>query len=411
MNENEKQYEDQEEKLKKIYQVKKELEKELEKKGIKLPEKAEKKEKVRVVYKPDYEIEKLSVSINSLNNWFDIVINDIDLSNEKLAYFFELRLSNKNVLEYCNQFGLMHLLRGDYQKAERMFKINKNNFDSQINTGFLKIIRKDEDTFSYLSDLIEKYPKNGLSYLTMGLYFLREKNYAQSYKFIEVANKVLDYSYINIALNLYNKETQKALSFMSKSYLEGKAKKILNLLNYYIAILTEDTEKAGSTSSMLREGNSACEKCVRVLSTSQVVEVPQYCMLYERVLFEIGKPKSYSLEDSELYEVLFYKYYSDNDVRNFNSLCKKIQYSFDKIPIALIPSIETQPKPVFKLFSIPKTAIKVNLKGPAYFDNFKTLFNEITKQFGKSFTFHLDLPFFEALRLIFGWRICQLIYH
>lgn len=407
---NEKQNEKQEDKLKKIYQVKKELEKELEKKGIKIPEKEEKKEKVKVIYKPDYEIEKLNVSINNLNNWFDLVINDIDLSNQKLAYFFELRLANKNIQEYNNQFGLMHLLREDYQKAERMFLINQNNYDSQINLGFLKIIRKDEDSFNYLSDLIERYPKNGLSYLTMSLFFLKEKNFNQSYKFIEVANKLLDHSYINIALSLYDKDIQKALSFMSKSYLEGKAKKALNLLNYYIAILMEDTEKASSTSVMLRDGDTACEKCVRMLSTSQVVEVPSYCMLYERVLFDIGKPKSYTLENSELYEVLFYKYYNDNDLKNFNNLCKTLQYSFEKIPISLIPSTEPKGKPIFKLFSIPKNAIKVNLKGPTYFENLNTLFREMNKQFGKSFTFHLDLPFYEALRLIFGWRICQFLY-
>ncbi|CEP78984.1 MAG: hypothetical protein WBH84_05220 [Defluviitoga tunisiensis] len=407
---NEKQNDKQEDKLKKIYQVKKELEKELEKKGIKITEKEEKKEKVKVVYKPDYEIEKLNVSINNLNNWFDLMINDIDLSNQKLAYFFELRLANKSIQEYNNQFGLMHLLRSDYQKAEKMFLINYNNYDSQVNLGFLKIIRKDEDSFNYLSDLIEKYPKNGLSYLTMSLFFLRERNYAQCYKFIEAANKILNYSYINIALSLYDKDIQKGLSFMSKSYLEGKAKKTLNLLNYYIAILMEDTEKASSTAVMLRDGDTACEKCVRMLSTSQVVEVPLYCMLYERVLFDIGKPKTYSNDDSELYEVLFYKYYNDNDSRNFNSLCKKIQYTFDKIPIALIPSIEPKGKPVFNLFSIPKNAIKVSLKGPTYFENLSTLFTEMGRQFGKSFTFYLDLPFFEALRLIFGWRICQFLY-
>lgn len=59
----------------------------------------------------------------------------------------------------------------------------------------------------------------------MSLFFLRERNYAQCYKFIEAANKILNYSYINIALSLYDKDIQKALSFMSKSYLEGKAKK------------------------------------------------------------------------------------------------------------------------------------------------------------------------------------------
>ena len=84
---NEKQNDKQEDKLKKIYQVKKELEKELEKKGIKITEKEEKKEKVKVVYKPDYEIEKLNVSINNLNNWFDLMINDIDLSNQSLLIF------------------------------------------------------------------------------------------------------------------------------------------------------------------------------------------------------------------------------------------------------------------------------------------------------------------------------------
>ena len=44
----------------------------------------------------------------------------------------------------------MHLLRSDYQKAEKMFLINYNNYDSQVNLGFLKIIRKDEDSFNTL---------------------------------------------------------------------------------------------------------------------------------------------------------------------------------------------------------------------------------------------------------------------
>ena len=146
-----------------------------------------------------------------------------------------------------------------------------------------------------------------------------------------------------------------------------------------------------------------------MLSTSQVVEVPLYlCYMRECCLILANlKPILTTIQN-------YMRFCSTNIITIMTHVILivsvKIQYTFDKIPIALIPSIEPKGKPVFNLFSIPKNAIKVSLKGPTYFENLSTLFTEMGRQFGKSFTFYLDLPFFEALRLIFGWRICQFLY-
>ncbi|MDK2906813.1 MAG: hypothetical protein PWQ66_774 [Petrotoga sp.] len=399
-----------ENKLQNLYKIKEEIEKELEKKGIRRPDTQQKKKTTRTIYKPDYEIEKLSVSINNINNWFDLTIYDIDLSNEKLSYFFELRLSHKSLQEYSNQFGMMHLFRNDFQKAESFFE-RKNDINSKINKGFLKIIRDDEDANKYFTELISTHPKNGLVYLTLSLFFLKRKDFYNAYKMIKLANSFLDYSFINMGLIAYEKDFQKSLSFLSKAYLEGKAKRVVNLINYYVSLFISDSEKALSTLALLKEDKTPCIKCIKTLSSSEKVEPPSYCPFYERILFQTGNPKPYKAEDSELYEILFYKYYQEKNIQQFNLYAKKIERYFNNVPLIFLPSTETTSKKVITdLFAQHKTGIKINLKGPNYYDNLNRAITDLKTKYQKNFTFFLNLPFYEALRLLFGWRLCQYLY-
>jgi hypothetical protein len=399
-----------EDKLRNLYKIKEEIEKELEKKGIRKPDTQQKKKTTKTIYEADYEIEKLSVSINNINNWLDLIIYDIDLSNEKLSNFFEIRLSHKSLQEYSNQFGMMHLFRNDFQKAEKFFE-RKSDLDSKINMGFLKIIRDDEDSNKYFTELINTHPKNGLVYLTLSLFFLKRKDFFNAYKMIKVANSLLDYSFINMGLSAYEKDFQKSLSFLSKAYLEGKAKKVVNLINYYVSLFISDSEKAFSTFALLKEDKTPCVNCIKTLSSSEKVEPPSYCPFYERILFHTGNPKPYKAEDSELYEILFYKYYQEKDIQQFNSYAKKIEQFFNNVPLIFLSSTETTSKKVIgDLFTQHKTGIKINLKGPNYYDNLNKAIIDLKTKYQKNFTFFLDLPFYEALRLLFGWRICQYLY-
>ncbi|KUK82691.1 MAG: Uncharacterized protein XD96_0718 [Petrotoga mobilis] len=399
-----------EDKLRNLYKIKEEIEKELEKKGIRKPDTHQKKKTAKTIYKADYEIEKLAVSINNINNWFDLIIYDIDLSNEKLSHFFELRLSHKTLQEYSNQFGMMHLFRNDFQKAERFFE-SKNDINSKINQGFLKIIRNDEDANKYFTKLISTHPKNGLVYLTLSLLFLKRKDFYNAYKIIKVANSFLDYSFINMGLNAYEKNFQKALSFLSKAYLEGKAKRFVNLINYYVSLFISDSEKAFSSFALLKEDKTPCINCIKILSNSEKVEHPSYCPFYERILFHTGNPKPYKAENSELYEILFHKYYQEKDIQQFNSYAKKIEQYFNNVPLIFLSSTETTSKKVITdLFSQHKMGVKINLKGPNYYDNLNKVTTDLKTKYQRNFTFFLDLPFYEALRLLFGWRICQYLY-
>ncbi|PNR95647.1 lipopolysaccharide assembly protein LapB [Petrotoga sp. 9PWA.NaAc.5.4] len=399
------------EKLQKVYKIKEELEKELEKKGIKIPNKIQEKEKVRVVYKPDQEIEALNLSINKINNWFDIIIEDIDISNEKLAYFLELRLNNKPTLGYSNQFGLMHLFRGDFQKAEKFFLLKENDPDSQMNLSFLKIIRNDEDAINYLKNLMDKYPQNGLSYLSMSLFFLKKKEYYNAYNFIKIANKYLNYSIIDIALSLYEKDIQKALSYISKAYLEGKAKNKLNFFNYYISLFNSDLERASSFSSMIKEVKTPCQKCIKALSTNQIYTTEDYCLFGEQVLFQLGKPKTFALDNTELYDTILYAYFYNKNIKSFNNFCILISALFNKVSVLLFPAVNELQRNKQDIFSTNKNAIKFDLPGPLYYENLTKLLNDLEKQYQRKFDFSLDLPFFEALRLLFGWRMCQYLYN
>jgi hypothetical protein len=403
---------DSNDRLKNLYKIKEEIEKELEEKGIKIPQKVEKKKISKEVYKADYEIERLNVSINNLNNWFDIILNDIDISNEKLSYFFEIRLGNKSSSEHSNQFGLMHLFRNNFELAEKFFNIKNNDVNSFINKGFLKIIRKDEDVTQYFSELIKNYPKNGLIYLTLSLYFLRNKNFHKAYELIKVANNYLNYSFVNMGISAYEKEFQKSISFISKSYLEGKAKKIINLLNFYISLFVNDTERANSSSNMLKEVRTPCVYCIKSLTNSEVIKVSDFCSYYERILSHLGTPKQYNPTNSELYELTFYKFFQEKNIQSFNSYSKRIENSFDKIPLKFIPTTESDltPKTITNLFySYQKKGIKWDLKGPNYFENLNKVLEELKDKFHKNYIFILDLPFYESLRLLFGWRICQYI--
>jgi len=409
-NENENKNNNSEDKLQNLYKIKEEIEKELEKKGIRVPETHKKKKTSKTIYKADYEIEKLSVAINNINNWFDLIIYDVDLSNEKLSYFFELRLSHKSLQEYSNQFGMMHLFRNDFQKAESFFD-RKNDINSKINKGFLKIIRDDEDANKYFAELIKTYPKNGLIYLTLSLLFLKRKDFYNAYKMIKLANSFLDYSFIKMGLSAYEKDFNRSLSFVSKAYLEGKAKRVVNLINYYVSLFISDSEKALSAFTLLKEDKNPCVSCIKTLSNLETIKPPNYCPFYERILFQTGNTKPYKAEDSELYELLLYKYYQGKDIQQFNSYAKKIERYFKNVPLIFLSPTETTSKNVATdLFSSQKTGIKVNLKGPNYYDNLNKAVMDLKMKYQRNFTFVLDLPFYEALRLLFGWRVCQYLY-
>jgi hypothetical protein len=113
------------------------------------------------------------------------VIHDINISDEKLSLYFENRLSSKSPGEYNNQFGLMHLLRNDFEKAENFF-LSGNDIESLFNLGVLKIFRNDQDKMKFARNLVEKKRNNFYPYFLMGLLFLTENKFEYAYKFIKI---------------------------------------------------------------------------------------------------------------------------------------------------------------------------------------------------------------------------------
>ena len=159
--------EEESKKLKNILKLRETVEKDLEKKGINVQKKEQKQ---NTIYKPSSDLETINVNIESLKTWFDIIMSDIGETDEKVAVFLENRLSSKTPNVFSNQYGLMHLLRNDFMKAEKFFLINQS-CESLFNYGVLKIFRKDQDVLDYSKSLMNKYPQSGYPYLLISMFF------------------------------------------------------------------------------------------------------------------------------------------------------------------------------------------------------------------------------------------------
>ncbi|BBE32047.1 hypothetical protein OSSY52_21880 [Tepiditoga spiralis] len=395
-------------KLEAIYKLKKEMEKDLKKKGGKIKSEEE-TEKKRTIYKPDKVLSGINIPFEKIKTWFDINLYDIEISDEKLSFYFESKLTNKSPGYFYNQFGLMHLLRNDYEKAEKFFLLGKD-IESKFNYGVLKVFRKDEDALVYAKEIVNKYPQTGYPYLLLSLYFISVNNFDGAYKFLTTANKFLNYSFISLALSIYKKDFIASKAYLSKCFLENKAKKTITLLDYYMTLFGTDIDKRLSIFSSIRRENTPCAKCIETIQSKKGHETPEYCAFSQRInsiLFLNESSKSYIFEKLDLN---FINFFNANLKEEANKVYQSMIKIYGELDILFIPGSTNKMGLKTLEFITETTKYKMTLKGPDYYTELKTILKSLKNNYHKDFDFIINVPFYESLRLLFGWRTCKRLY-
>lgn len=397
--------EEENKKLKNILKLRETVEKDLEKKGISVQKKEQKQ---NTIYKPSSDLETINVNIESIKTWFDIIMSDISETDEKVAVFLENRLSSKTPNVFSNQYGLMHLLRNDFMKAEKFFLINQS-CESLFNYGVLKIFRKDQDVLDYSKSLMNKYPQSGYPYLLISMFFTFSSKYDAAIKSLSAANKYLGYAFLDMAISLYYKKITEASSYLSKSFLENRAKGIVSLLQFHTSVFTEDYDKKLTIGKKYEKEETGCAKCLTYLVNKKPEETPMYCRYQKRLLAMNQEENGIFIPENERLDYDFIKFFNMKFEQNANSAFQKIVDTFGNLRIFLTADSIAQKGLKTGTFYLPKDSYSILLKGPDYCTELRNTLAGLKQNYNKEFDFIIDIPFYEVLRIIFGWRTCQKI--
>jgi tetratricopeptide (TPR) repeat protein len=388
--------------LNNVYKLKKELEKDLERRGKKIPIEPEKK-RTQTIYKPLYEERRISIPVENFKTWFDLVIFDVDLENKDLASFLESKLFGKSDSIYNNQIGLMHLLRKDFEKAEKYFRMNKNEI-SRFNLGILKVLRKERDCLDYAKNFTEIFPNSGYTYLLLSMIFLMLKQYKNSYVMLEKANNIFNYSFLHIITNMYNKNYEKAGEYISKALLEGKARKTVSVLNYFIGKFNNDFEKMKASIDNISNLDIPCAKCLIEFDKKHNYSKEPYCLFSKR----LNKILSEEIPLDDEIDAKMISSFNKKESTDFDAYYEILKNRFGDISVLFFQADSVRNKGLKTfVFEPVKPEIKVSLDGPKYYDYINRTLDLLKIKNSKEYDFSFDIPFFEVLRYAFGFKTCE----
>ncbi|MDK2945907.1 MAG: hypothetical protein PWQ85_679 [Geotoga sp.] len=398
-------------KLKNIYKLRNQFKKDLSKKGINYESNEEMKKKKTTIYNYDLESNTLNIPIIKLKTWMDFVIYDINISDEKLSLYFENRLSSKSPSEYNNQFGLMHLLRNDFEKAENFF-LSGRDIESLFNLGVLKVFRGDQDKLKFAKSLVEKKKNSHYPYFLMGLIFLKENKFEYAYKFIKIAGELSNYTFVNMAINLYNKNFKEVGSLISKAFLEGRAKKTVSLFIYYNSQFTKDVDKSTSALSAVKKDEFPCTKCIQAFNSNKSdYSIENYCLFSNKIFSYVDQNKI-KIGVADNFENNFLKFYNMKNYKGADSIFDKMVEMFGSLDIVLFKTKVNLVKKGLKTngFFNEDSGYRIRLKGPNYSEELNKIIDGFSRKYRSYFDFIIDIPFYESLRLLYGWKTCKRIY-
>lgn len=396
--------------LSNLYRLRGEFKKELERRGKKIPQENPNKDKKRTVYKPDIETKHISLPINNCDSWLSLVFNDISVSDNELATFLEGKLYGKKDSDYNNQLGLMHLLRNNYDKAQAFFEL-KNDEVSKFNLGVLKIFRNDKNFLEYAKSFTNISSKSAYPFLLLSLIFLKENRFHNSYLMLKKANEVFDHAFFHIITNIYERNFSQASSYISKAFLQGKAKKTIYYLNYFLGLFTDDFDKSESAVKNFANYEIACSNCIVNYANKKPYTEKKYCPFSFKLANYLIQENKYNVDNIELNII---DTFNKNNKNKFNEYYTELIYMFgEDINVSFFPKDNSNKVLGMKnfIFKDFDAHYKYKLKGPDYFDYLSktlSLFNEKTN---KEFDFLINIPFYEVLRMAFGWKTCERIYN
>ncbi|MGF1670152.1 MAG: hypothetical protein ACFCU6_06870 [Balneolaceae bacterium] len=168
---------------------------------------------------------------DKLINEFEIQFNNGELDEEEKLYFGVI---------------LIHTGIYDFETAVKVFKSNKDNFESLIWAGFIYYFYHPDDSF-FVEELLNK-EKNEISNYILGLYYLRENQRDLACKYLKKAIEIKCFPKLLIAYSEdcfkhhYSKEKVKWFKKARQLILDNDAKydDISTLNEYYKLRWDED---------------------------------------------------------------------------------------------------------------------------------------------------------------------------
>jgi len=214
---------------------------------------------------------------------------------------------------------------------------------------------------------------------------------------------------VDMAISLYYKKITEASSYLSKSFLENRAKGIVSLLQFHTSVFTEDYDKKLTISKKYEKEETGCAKCLSYLVNKKPKETPMYCRYQKRLLAMNQEENGVFIPENERLDYDFIKFFNMKFEQNANSAFQKIIDTFGNLRIFLTADSIAQKGLKTGTFYLPKDSYSILLKGPDYCTELRNTLAGLKQNYNKEFDFIIDIPFYEVLRIIFGWRTCQKI--
>ncbi|KLO21213.1 MULTISPECIES: hypothetical protein [unclassified Marinitoga] len=393
--------------LKALMQLKKKFEKDLKKKGINIE-----KKKQKTVERAKIEIKYISVPIDDVQTIVDLNLYDFKNNNLELARHIEKLLANKPKSSYVNQVAVVHLLREEFDEVKELID-NPSFPEDYFNLGMAKFFLKEKDAYDFAEMAVKRFPNNKYTNLLLAMNAVYNGHYVKAYKAIEEAARSSNDPLLYFVIHLYNKDYVKAKEYLSKVFLQGKVKYVASIYQGYLHYLSQEGDKLYQMRKNF-ENNIPCANCLLRYSKMKAINVPpDYCK-YWKVLeaFEYETSGRFETEMKlpEQSIISFLGFYNYNNEEMANKSFEEISEMFGEVRIVFFPN-DSHVKGL-KTFTMEpiKNGKVAKLFGPGVFQKLKNIIQRLESKEGVRYDFAIDLPFYEGIKMLFGWRTCQLYY-
>jgi hypothetical protein len=215
-----------------------------------------------------------------------------------------------------------------------------------------------------------------------------------------------------MAINLYNKNFKEVESLVSKAFLEGRAKKTVSIFNYYNSQFTKDLDKSISALSSVKKDEFPCAKCIHAYNSNKSsYSIENYC-LFSNKIFSFVDQNKIKVGIADNIENNFLKFYNMKNYKGANSIFDKMIAMFGNLDIILFKTKVNLVKKGLKTngFFNEDSGYRIRLKGPNYSEELNKIIDGFSRKYRSYFDFIIDIPFYESLRLLYGWKTCKRIY-
>jgi hypothetical protein len=393
--------------LKALMQLKKKFEKDLKKKGVNIE-----KKKQKTVERAKIEIKYISVPIDDVQTLLDLNYYDFKNNNLELARHIEKMLASKPKSSYINQQAVVHLLKGEYDEVKDLLS-NPSFPEDYFNLGMAKFFLREKDAYEFAENAVKKFPNNKYTNLLLAMNAVYAGHYIKAYKAVEEAARGANDPLLHFVISLYDKDYIKAKEYLSKVFLQGKVKYLASIYQGYLYFMSQEGDKLYQMRKNF-ENNIPCSNCLLRYSKLKAINVPpDYCK-YWKVLesfeFETSGRFETELNLPEQAIISFLGYYNYGNEEMANQKFEELTEMFGEVKVVFFPNdSHVKGLRTFNLQPV-KNGKMAKLAGPGVYNKIKNIIQRLESKEGTRYDFMIDIPFYEGIKMLFGWRTCQMYF-